>query len=710
MSGVTKETELVKLATAAAGLWRRLAEREMFFSSTCDGSGAFHLDGTLETELAALRGGGAEPRAFGAIVAAAAEYEFSQPCLVNALLAANLVALLGLEPREAIRRARVKYTGTDGVRGQTEKITPGAAALAAFVRRGVFSDGLCALLAAAFMLMEGAPAGESAAVVEDGRDFFGGRACALGALAGLGSTGCRVYDLGIAPTPLAPAAMALLGARYGAAVTASHNPASQNGVKFFRDGAKLLPEADDYRLSALTFKLALGGDCRIAARGEVETVDPRPLFDAYMTAGAAALPGTLAQAAGAKIVADAAHGAFSPFLQDWADRNGLNVETLNADMTGGNINLDSGVAHVEGKDFIPAARAGAEIAAVGRVLERFRAGESEVCGLVLDGDGDRGLLLLPEADGVHVLDGDKLAFLIARELAAPGERRVFAGTVESDLAVFDAAAACGLPTAITPVGDKWLTSSPAVTLRLLVGEESSGHLALPVRLPLAGGGLAAVTTGNGVLTCLWAVAALRRRGLSTRAAAEIFAPGVMETCYAYFVDKARFYRGSAAWDNCIRAAETELAALTRETQLPSGSVLREVPFPDDEDMLYLELVSGGERLGAVFARNSGTENKTAAYARGRAEWGGPLRRLALALNRSHIAALKDRSLPENLVLEELARRLPADDGELPLAECRAVAVAAGITSATAQDALFYALQKERRARKTAGGLRRFDTD
>jgi hypothetical protein len=105
----------------------------------------------------------------------------------------------------------------------------------------------------------------------------------------------------------------------------------------------------------------------------------------------------------------------------------------------------------------------------------------------LDADGDRGMVLVYDAgaDEVRIIDGDRIAFLLLRTL---GDRcgtagRVFAGTVESDLAVFDAAGRLGVETVLTPVGDKWLSSPTELRERLLIGEEPSGHIVWPVRIP-----------------------------------------------------------------------------------------------------------------------------------------------------------------------------------------------------------------------------------
>jgi len=98
-------------------------------------------------------------------------------------------------------------------------------------------------------------------------------------------------------------------------------------------------------------------------------------------------------------------------------------------------------------------------------------------------------------------------------------------------------------------------------------------------------------------------------------------------------------------------------------------------------------------MGAVFARNSGTENKTATYARGDTAFSAPLIALARALNQNHVRLLKDERLIEARAGAELGRALQARR-QLALTEARQIAEQAGLSGEARFHALLFALQKE----------------
>jgi phosphomannomutase len=269
--------------------------------------------------------------------------------------------------------------------------------------------------------------------------------------------------------------------------------------------------------------------------------------------------------------------------------------------------------------------------------------------------------------------------------------------VESDLAVFEAVEKMKVETLLTPVGDKWLSARKELTEKLLIGEEASGHLVWPIEAS-AGERKETIVTGNGILTGLRGAAAVLRLGLKPAQAAEPYEPGVFKTFHAYFTDRSRFYRGSAVWQEDAKIVEAEVERLKGAGRLPAKCRLRAVDFDDDPDMLYLRLVSNGSMLGAVFARNSGTENKTATYARGLAAHGEALIGIARAMNENHMRTMKDARIPEaraGLAVAEAAR----EKGRLSVLEARKIAREHGIESDAAFVALLFALGREGRARR-----------
>jgi len=692
---------LAQILEGHASVWAELRGRDIVVSTARGGERALCRAGDIEAEAAVLAEAGVEAGALEALCGAFADAELDSPCAVDLLQALQLVRRQKIAPAEAIVRSRIRYFGTDGVRGKVAADREGVSPLAALVEEGLFTPGLCRLLSAALVIRKSPAASATVVVAEDGRDTFGERAYARATMAAFTRLGCRVIDLGVAPTPLVPAACAMLGAELGAAITASHNPANQNGVKFFHHGRKLLPEPDDCALSAYAFLGQLEGLPDEISGGGVSERDAGELLSNYMQAAVSGED--VAALSDALFVVDCAHGAFAPYAAAVFERLGLAAEIMNDDMTGENINRDSGVAYIEGEETIAAGDIDGQIALVGKTRDLARSESRRVFGLALDGDGDRGLLLVydAEADAVHVIDGDRLGYILAGEWRA--REGVFAGTVESDLAVFAAVRELGVETAMTPVGDKWLSSEPGVAERLLVGEEASGHLVWPVEIENEDGEPRLVITGNGILTGLLGAAAILRAGLSGRAAARPFRPGVCSTLYTYFVEKARFYRGSPVWRRDLEIAADGVARLTGENLLPPGAGISPVSFENDPDMLYLKIEAAGIQLGAVFVRNSGTENKTATYARGSAEHAEGLTGMALAINRNHIAMMKDDRLPEAAAGDAVADAL-GEGGRLSPDEAVAVAAGHGVTGETDVAALVFALTKEGRARRDGEDL------
>lgn len=654
-----------------------------------------------------LAAAGCAPATLSVLCAALAEWPDRGGCLIDLLRAAALVGRLGLAPAEALKRARVRYQGTDGVRGKAVPLVRGLAPLAALVERGEFTPELAALLAAA--AASDAPAGP-AVLASDGRETGTDGAFAREVTGALLRSGRRVLDLGVAPTPAVPLACAALGAPLGAALTASHNPADQNGIKFFAGGRKILPELGDYVQSARAFIASTEqppvAPDHAAAAGRVESIDAARLLGQVFRAE---LDGPdLAALRGAHFVVDTAHGAYSPWAEPLLAGLGLGCRVVNADMTGANINRDSGVAHIEGRERIAAEETGPALDLAAAVREAARTDSAPVFGISLDGDGDRGLLLVPDrATGeVRIVDGDRMAFLITRLALKTGAvgGRAHAGTVESDLAVFDAVRRLGGEAVMTPVGDKWLTAVPALAGRLLVGAEPSGHVAWPVGVSAASGGRVTVTTGNGLLAGLRAAAAALRQGLDTKMIAEPFPPGLTATFYTYFVERDRFHRDGPAWRESLAAAEAELRTAIAAGTLPADCRLAEEVFPDEPDMLYLGVVSSDSgRLGAVFARNSGTENKAAVYARGRRELAAGLTSVARAVRSVLVRTLRDDRLAEARALAALAAAVRRS-GRLPLAGARRLAEAGGVAGEAAFFALLFAAGREESVRRCGDDL------
>ena len=155
---------------------------------------------------------------------------------------------------------RPRLHGTDGIRGRIEQFDgDDEGALNALIERRILSNRSMRIIGEATGLFLTEDVGESPLVIIgwDRRDGNGALVDALES--GLGASGCRTLRVGELPTPGLHNAVLASAADAGMMVTASHNPASDSGVKFFdSEGFKSMPDVED-RISELAWHLADGG-------------------------------------------------------------------------------------------------------------------------------------------------------------------------------------------------------------------------------------------------------------------------------------------------------------------------------------------------------------------------------------------------------------------------------------------------------------------
>lgn len=271
-------------------------------------------------------------------------------------------------------------------------------------------------------------------------------------VAGICAAGGEAVRLGVLPTSGVSALVVELGLDAGVMVTASHNPAHDNGLKPLDGrGKKLAPEVRD------AVQALLGGPLHLAETPGVVT-DVLDAGARYVRAVLAAVPRGR-WLAGHTIVIDAANGAATGLAGQVLAALGARVISL-GDGPGSAINAGCGALHP-----------GAMVDAVRRA--------GAAAGLALDGDADR--IVLADASG-RLLDGDALLWL-----CATGE--VAVGTVMSNGGLEAALAARGTRLVRTPVGDAHLAAAMAET-GATVAAEPSGHVLFTDGLPTGDGLLA----------------------------------------------------------------------------------------------------------------------------------------------------------------------------------------------------------------------------
>lgn len=279
-----------------------------------------------------------------------------------------------------------------------------------------------------------------------GRDTrASGTALAAAVARGLRAAGAEPISLGVLPTPAVARAVRTSGARLGVVITASHNPAADNGIKFFGPGGVKLTDEEEAVIES-----HLGAPVGAAERA-VET--EAGAAEDYIATAQALLPaGALA---GWRIVLDTANGATCGTSPAVLRGLGAEVTGLGDMPDGKNINAGVGSEHPE------------------RLAEIVR-GSGARLGIAHDGDGDRCILCDERGE---VLDGDEILTLLATHALAQGRlaKNTLVVTVQSNLGVDAALAAAGGRVLRTSVGDRYVIERMLAEGATL-GGESSGHI------------------------------------------------------------------------------------------------------------------------------------------------------------------------------------------------------------------------------------------
>jgi phosphoglucosamine mutase len=435
--------------------------------------------------------------------------------------------------------------GTDGVRGVAgEDLTSQLAMDLATAAAGMLQE----VRAATASKSNG---GRLVAVV--GRDpRASGEFLEAAVVAGLAGAGVDVLRLGVIPTPGVAYLTAALGADLGVMLSASHNPAPDNGIKLFARGGFKLPDAAEDEIEA---RMALpgrtggppaGGFGRVRdAAGERERYlahllasqpGTRELSAAHV---ASALPQGTSTLTGMRVVVDCAHGAASALAPELLRRAGAEVIAIGAEPDGENINADCGSTHLE---------------ALSAAVTKHGAD----AGIAHDGDADRCLAV--DATG-EIIDGDQILAVLALELKARG---LLAGdtvvtTVMSNLGFRKAMAKAGITVVETAVGDRYVLEAMRAG-QFVLGGEQSGHIIM----------LDHATTGDGMLTALHLLAAAARQRVALADLARVMTRYPQVLVNVAGVDKERAAR-SPELAAAVAAARTELGAAGRVLVRPSGT-------------------------------------------------------------------------------------------------------------------------------------------
>ena len=438
-----------------------------------------------------------------------------------------------------------KYFGTDGVRGEANvELTPELA-----FKLGRFGG---------YVLSQHE---EETPLVFVGRDTrISGEMLEHALIAGLLSVGIRVYKLGVIATPGVAYLVRTEKASAGVMISASHNPALDNGIKFFGgDGFKL----DDDRELEIESLLDAAEDTlpRPSAQGLGTVMEYPEGLRKYQEF----LVSTGVQLEGMHVVLDTANGAASTSARQIFADLGAHLTVIGENPDGLNINDGVGSTHPE------------------HLQEKVKEVGAAI-GLAFDGDSDR--LIAVDENG-EIVDGDKIMYIIGSYLSSKGllEKNTIVTTVMSNLGFHKALDAKGIQKEITAVGDRYVVEEMRKSGYNLGGEQS-GHVVI----------MDYNTTGDGQLTGVQLTKIMQETGkkLSELAAEVTIYPQKLVNIRVENSMKDKAMEVPAIRE-IIEKMEAEMAGNGRILVRPSGTepllrVMAEAPTHEEVDY-YVDTIA-----------------------------------------------------------------------------------------------------------------------
>jgi phosphoglucosamine mutase len=375
--------------------------------------------------------------------------------------------------------------------------------------------------------------------------------------AGLHSAGIDTIDVGILPSGGISYLTAKTSATMGAVVSASHNPADDNGIKLLAARGTKLPDAVERELEARM--RASGWQAAMGASIGFRSESPEGYYE-YLDHLSGASRYSLN---GIALAIDCANGSAYRAAPELFERLSAEFRVFHAEPNGRNINDGCGATAPE---FI--AKHGG-----GRI------------GLAFDGDADR--LIAVDEDG-RIANGDVIMAIIARHLKEQGRlaKNLVVATVMSNLGFRKSMAEAEIEIVETPVGDRYVMEA-LIERKGLLGGEQSGHI---IFTDLA-------QTGDGLLTAVQLLNVVAGTGKELRQLREEAITEFPQVLVNVRVDRSVDIAGMDGLWNEVSEVESELGDEGRVLVRPSGTeplvrIMVEAPSQ--------ELASGyADRLAAV---------------------------------------------------------------------------------------------------------------
>lgn len=386
---------------------------------------------------------------------------------------------------------------------------------------------------------------------------------------GIKAEGGSAGDLGILPTP----AMQKIveerdGIVGGIMMTASHNPASDNGLKVFLGNGDKLDDEQELKIEEFFFAEELEADVDPPATGYEVEDNPAAVRDYVAAAGTMLEIGD--ELAGARVVLDAASGAGHDYSRAVFEEFGLEVTQIDPVPTGMNINDGYGALHPE------------KLAAAAK--------ENACVGVAMDGDADR--IILADEEG-RLWDGDRLVILIAEYLyendALPNDTVVL--TEYSNLATIQYLMNAGITVEKVVNGDRYVAQKLG-ELGAILGGELSGHI---IYLPW-------LKSSDATFMTLFALKIMREKGCRL---ADLWAKydNLPSKQWAVNVREKKPLEEMPEWNGALAAAENRMDGNGRIFARYSGTENKLRILVEGEDEEIVDEV--GERLKELIEKELG---------------------------------------------------------------------------------------------------------
>lgn len=429
-----------------------------------------------------------------------------------------------------------KYFGTDGVRGRVGEtpITP---------------DFVMKLGQAAGRVLRKRVQGRRHVRVVIGKDTrVSGYMLEAALQAGFSSSGVDVVLCGPIPTPAIAYLTRAQRADAGVVISASHNPYHDNGIKFFSDSGRKLPDEVELEIEA---ELDKGFSC----------VESQELGKAWRLEDAAGryiefCKSTIDSSVnlkGLRILVDCANGAAYHVAPAVYHELGADVFTVGDQPDGFNINDGVGATHTENLSR--------------RVFEHG----CDV-GIALDGDADR--LIMADGNG-HVYNGDELLYVMVRDRMLREKVQGAVGTLMTNYALEKRFAELGVDFVRAKVGDRYVLEQLKARDGWIFGGETSGHLLV----------LDCQTTGDGIVSSLQVLAAMRRQNKSLRELTQDLKL-LPQVLINKRIEKGFDWQAHEPMQVALKEANDVLAGRGRVLIRPSGTepLLRVMVEADDKEL------------------------------------------------------------------------------------------------------------------------------